>query len=259
MNPFTERYRDYSLGQLLEVLEKRAGYRPEAVQAAEEELQRRNVSEEELAQARERLAAQLESERAKKEKLEAVYSKVSSRTSTVWSHLTGPDSRKDPALTVRVFAAAWALYTLYDAFFTPRLQLALYSYDYRPGAIVLMTMVPLFALTACVFLWLRSVVGWTMAVIHFTINLVFGLLYFVDTAQEILFPEPVANQYEQIEELFKPQLDPVVLTYLFVYGAVLYYLNTPRVRFLFKARRARRFVTVISGLVIAVLLFLAVN
>lgn len=55
MSSFSERYKNYKIAELLDVIQNPSGYKPEALKAAKKELERRQVSEKEIELAQERL------------------------------------------------------------------------------------------------------------------------------------------------------------------------------------------------------------
>jgi hypothetical protein len=86
-NPYSERYRNYSPGKLLDILNNADKYEALAVETAKEELSGRNLSEKELEDAKNKLQAGKQKEEERNKKIGELTDKVKSRSNTFFDHI----------------------------------------------------------------------------------------------------------------------------------------------------------------------------
>jgi hypothetical protein len=99
MNPFAEKYKTLDNARLLEIRNNPQNYQPLAIEAAETELQTRNLSDAELADAAAELKAEADDERVKAEKREQANISLKTKITSIagnfgpWQPLAGRPGR----------------------------------------------------------------------------------------------------------------------------------------------------------------------
>lgn len=186
-NPFAQRYKTYSVSQLVGILENKRNYQYPAVAAAQAELTLRNVSEEELAQVRQQLQAEKKEALRKKEEAQQKINTVKSKGAELAKDVLIKPVTHAPSWTAKVIRAiclvhgALFLLDLFDQMDLLRFMFTdVYAkWDLEALAIFIPFLVPP---VAFVLLWTRKKAGWLL----FAFYLSTGVLLFLSVP--MLFP-----------------------------------------------------------------------
>lgn len=165
MNQFTERYKLISNSELLIIIENTSDYQPEAVEAAKNELEQRQLTDQELKEAK----TELEAERQEKDKQTEKVQEVKNRVKKIWASIadtinpiqySAATSEKLIKLIVIVFGLI-SVYQFYNQFGILKLMFS----DIYGGwdLSTILFLVPLFMLpTSIILFWLRKKTGWIL-------------------------------------------------------------------------------------------------
>lgn len=164
MNPFPERYKTFSTADLLGILDNQSDYRPEAIEAAQAEIQQRNLSEQALTDAKNELIAVQEEKQKQQAQRAAVATQVKSLATTAFDAIN-PIQTSAPTTEklIRWITIVFGLITItkwYNQFWLAILLL----YDLFEGDLsVLEFFLPFILLTVGTILFgFRKKAGWVL-------------------------------------------------------------------------------------------------
>jgi hypothetical protein len=184
MNPFTDRYKKLTNSELLKIIDNPADYQPQAIEAANDELTTRQLTEEELLTIREENEALAEEQRLKSDKTKALENKAKDIVSTIADTLNPIQSEKlstpKAILWISILMILLFLYQLYSQF---GLLTYMFKYDAAKWdfSMAMYFLRPLVIMPVAAILFaLRKRSGWVLLSGYFT-YLAFNtiaLLYF---------------------------------------------------------------------------------
>jgi hypothetical protein len=203
---FSDYYKTITHTELLAILDNPADYQPAAIEAAKAELERRQLSEADILEARQPMKEKQLRKEAEREKLKAVEEKIKAAGTSFFDTINPlqqeiPSAEKMIRLTTLVFAGLF----LYEVFSNFQLHLSnlkdLPRYPYELGVtffFLLLLPVALF------FLWKRKPLGWILLIAYlcFSIMGTLWLLFMAYTHRssgygilDIYLPTPSYTTY----------------------------------------------------------------
>jgi len=226
MTDFSERYKSYSVFQLVEILENRKKYQPAAITSARAELESRNIGPSEIQAIKNDLAARdrqaKEQDQARRDKIQQISSKGLSVVSNFASPVTSSASPHD-----KVIKAICVVFFIQFLWLLPE-QFDMGNYLLHDVAAKWGPLLPFYFLPsillppAIVLFWLKKKTGWVLLAIH--------LFYSVFNPVFII----IAG-YLQFDRLIVP-LQALAIALLF-FGATLYYILTEPMRTIYLVDR----------------------
>jgi len=202
MNPFSPAYKKLDNLSLLKIIDAPADYNPEAIEAANEELTARQLTDDELAALREEISVQKQEQQLKSEKINTLKDKAKDALYTVTDSLNPIQSEK-PSLPkailwlsiLMILAFLYQLYLQYGllkymfTYDTAKWDLTMAMYFIRP--LVIMPV-------AAILFVLRKNTGWVLLsgyLTYLAINTI--ALEYIDFKYQ---PEPgISNPLDQLQ------------------------------------------------------------
>ncbi|MEM7108944.1 MAG: hypothetical protein AAF519_12020 [Bacteroidota bacterium] len=181
MNQFTERYKTFSNSDLLRVIDNQSDYQPEAVEAAKTEIDQRNLSDQEMTEAKD----ELETERQKKQKLNEKRAEVEQKVKTIGTSIfdtINPIQKSAPTAEklIRLITIVFGLITVVKWYNELGLVKFMLTDDTGGWDLSMIEyFLPLILLPAAVILfWLRKKSGWILMAVYLTYSAIsaFGLI-----------------------------------------------------------------------------------
>lgn len=227
MNQFTERYKTFSNTDLLRVIDNQSDYQPKAVEAAKTEIDQRNLSDQEMTEAKN----ELETERQKKQKQNEKRAEVEQKVKTIGTSIfdtINPIQKSAPSVEklIRLITIVFGLVTVfkwYNEFGLVKFMLTddIGGWDLS----IIEYFLPLILLPAAVILfWLRKKSGWILMAAYLTYSAIssFGLIVMTWNTEPLGIPA--------LDSLF-PQTTPIaqILTTLF-FGGTLWVMTKKEIK-----------------------------
>ena len=235
----TARYQNYSVSELLEVLENKAEYTPLAIEVAESEWDNRRITQEEFNRAKEELEKKKLAESLQQHPLTVIGRKTGNFLAQVY-HDINPTTRKTPQKAIILICGFVALNLLYYlisdfGFLLYMLQHTNY-WDFTTGLYFL----PFIFLPGTIYyFYKKSPVGWTMLSIWLTyivLSAVYACLY--ELALPVTFE---FNDDSGIMGLLNEISPRRGLSHYFfsllIFGGMLYYINTTAIKHIFRLNK----------------------
>jgi len=223
---FGEYYKTISNAELLSILDKPTGYQEEAIKAAKKEFSHRNLSSQEVKEARQELFEKQKQKIQQQEKIKAVEKKIKSTGQAVVNNLnpfqTGISSvEKNIRIIVLSFAILF-LYQLITGFKTTLFYIKGIIEFPLDSAFYLL---PLVLLPISTFLfWKRKKAGWILLVAFITFTTVLTIASMIRS----FFWEP--SGFTALDNLFqRPTISSIIISMLILIGT-LYVLCRPKLR-----------------------------
>ena len=166
-HPFAEYYKKLTSRELFNILLHAADYQTDAIDAANEEVTRRNISIEE----REKIEQELESIASLKEsarhKREAAREKIIRRGAGMLDSISPIQIDTNLEGQIRLFSLMYLLVLSYDLYAasTQIISMSRY-YDFSISTFVRIALLPIFIMTALFFFWKRKTGGWVLMAIQ---------------------------------------------------------------------------------------------
>lgn len=257
MNEFQKRYKSFENHKLLKIIEEAEKYQPIAVEAAQLELSRREISDEEI----QRVKDKVEGKKAVTEQRQNQVKKVKAKGTELFD-IIKPIQENPPTidrkinLIVIVFGLM-ALYRIYQQF--DMIQLILTSNLAEWEISLVLFFLPMILLPIGVFhFWKRNKVGWILMSIFFVYNFVNGVVFFLMTWEWKKEEKYSRNDYSDGEFLIMDYEDhenyidhffPETNSYIYVliiavYGATLWYICKEDIRKEFQVEEKSALITI---------------
>lgn len=248
---FSEYYKTITDWELVTILENPEDYQQEAIEAAEQELKRRQLSLVKVEEIKNRIAQEQLRKIEARQKREAVERTIREKVlialeslNPIQEELTGAEK------VIRFIVIFWGLLTLYQGIHDWRIEWnALKAFPVHPflNSIILF---PFIILPVSIYhLWKRKSLGWTLFVIYLT----FQLLAEISMLLYAITWKP--SGIEWMDQLVRPSFPKTVLRLLFVAGTF-YSMCRLNVRALLFIERKKMFVTIGATVVVAMFVFL---
>lgn len=247
MNQFYERYKAFSNSDLLRVIENQSDYQPEAVEAAKTEIDQRNLSDQEMTEAK----SELETERQKQnEKRAEVEQKVKTIGTSIFDTIN-PIQKSAPTAEklIRIITIVFGLISVVKWFNEFGLVKFMLTDDAGGWDLSMIEyFLPLILLPAAVILfWLRKKSGWILMAAYLTYSTisVFGLIIMTWNMEPLGVPA--------LDSLF-PQTSPTtqILTTLF-FGGTLWVLTKKELKGNYDINRQTTIATIGVSAVLTIL------
>lgn len=246
MNQFTERYKTYTNSDLLRVIETQSDYQPEAVEAAKTEINQRNLSDEELTEAKRELEAERQEYQKQNEKNAEAQRKVKTLGTSAFDTInliqgSAPTAERLIRLVIIIFGLI-AIFKWYSQFGLVKFMLTDNSAGWDLS--MLKYLLPLILLPiALVLFWLRKKSGWILMAAYLTYSAIsaFGLIIMTWNMEPLGIPT--------LDSLF-PQTSTTtqILTTLF-FGGTLWVLTRKEIKKHFSIKRQTAIATIaIAGI-----------
>jgi len=249
---FSEYYKTISDSELLFILENKNDYQQAAIEAAERELERRQLSPTELENLKKDLAQKKFDQEEKKQKQHAVQQTVREKLSSVLESLNPVHAELPTAeKTIRLIIVIWAFLALYQLVADYRIEMDwIKGFPSRPF-IYSILLFPYIMLPLSIYhLWRRTSLGWTLFAIYIT------YLSLTELASFYLAITWKPSGIRWVDEVYHPSLPKIVLRLVFVAGTF-YVMCTQKIRDYFLITKNKMFLTVGITVFIFFLLFLA--
>lgn len=240
-NPFTDKYKSYTTTQLLEILDSKQDYHPLAVETAQTELDGRQLTAQQLTEARQTLESLRQEKIKQQQKSKVVEDKIKSVGSSLLDNLnpvqtTAPTVDKIIKVICAVFAGQFLL-LLYGQF-----SMIIFMFtdsEARWDFSMLLYFLPLVLIpTAVLFFWKKKKLGWTLLAIHLTYSAFTVLCSFIVnigrqpsgiSALDNLFPTPSPTAY---------------IGQILFFGGILVYICRQQIRDIYTVDRQHFFLTI---------------
>nr|WP_294905340.1 hypothetical protein [uncultured Lacibacter sp.] len=251
-NNFAAYYKTISNAELLSILDKPDNYQPIAIEAAKQELVNRELSETEIAEAREELNAVLLQEAEQKEKRKAFEEKLTNTGNELIDTISpvqpgAPSAERMLRFLVIVFgimALYWSYKKWEEVWYFSDVFL---EYDES-----IMYFLPLLVFIAgTILLWKRKSIGWSLVVIYMFVSVATIVFMFAKFFKSRFVDDESDSAYS----FFYISSPYVLLIQLLFYGGSLWALSSKGIRQLLLVGENKFFFTF---LVAAVLAFLSV-
>ncbi len=233
INDFTEYYSTISNAELLDILDNPRGYQPIAIEAAKKEFVKRQLSEEDIKEAKEPMINDRMQKEKQKKKLNAIEEKVKATGNTLIETLNPIQSgitstEKIIRLVVIVFSARY----LYEVITEFRYIIITAEDSYHSPLITSLGLLPFILLPVAVFtFWKRKSIGWVLLTIYLTIIATSVFWQMVSSYGQR------RSQFSWLERLYpSPSPSSYILSLIFLMG-MLYVLCKPNVREVYSIRK----------------------
>lgn len=204
MNEFAERYKKTSTSDLLKIINNPSEYQALALEAATAEIANRQLTSEQLDEARAALEADQQRIEQGRATQRAIEDKVNAWSATVTDavnpYQTGPITANRQIQAISIFFLVLALYYIYNAYDFVGFLLFSDSAEFDPSLILYFLPLIITPLAAF-FFWQRKKIGWMLVTIYLTYVSVSEVLLFVralnmrEYTGDILFPSIPLVQY----------------------------------------------------------------
>jgi hypothetical protein len=251
MNPFAEKYKTLSIGQLLEIIDTPDNYQPLAITAAEDELLARNFSIEEMSKARAENDLRANEKEAKTERKRAFENKLVDAASAVIE--TIHPVQKTPASVNRVILLISIVFGILGVvqvyFFVKYLPVVLHFSYHIPISMAMPYFFQGFYLLGTAFLfWKRMKWGWIFLAIYTTYSALGAIfLMLVELRRSGILPGTPHRYY--------PDYAPSFLFNLLFYGCCIWFIYKRDIRALYKIDKALAIIAAATGLFLMLLVF----
>ncbi len=238
-NPFTEYYKTITNTELIVILDNPDKYQQEAVDAAKLEFNDRNLSEEQIAEARTSILASYTEQEQQKEKIKAIKDKVRN-TGSLIAEAINPIQKSKPTtdkiiLTISIIYGIMLLYTLISQYMT---ILIYFIYIFKFPSESLSLIVPiLLLLLGIILFWKRKKAGWILLAFYATC---LSVISFWEIIRAFSW-EPSGIEFFDI---LNPALSPVILLATFIfYAGTIFTLCKTGIREVYSITRNNMFTT----------------
>lgn len=244
MSDFFERYNNLNNLELIKIIENPKDYQPVAVETARKILISRQVSAEEISDAKAELARQNQEKNLQTEKKKELENKVKNFGASVVEtihpiQVTAPTVDRT-ILIISIVLAAISLKTLFSEF-----RMLFYilsdsgmSLDFS----VLLYLVPILLLPfATVLFWLRKKAGWWILAMYFTFNASSAISSFL---MQLSF-EP--SGYSPLDNVFQPTSIVTIIWGLIFNGGLLYVICKENIRAVYTIDKKKMYTAIGVG------------
>ena len=252
-NNFSENYKTFSTPELLDILANQEDYQPLAVEAARAELASRNLSEQDIKNAKQTLEDKRVKIEKDKEKIKAVETKIKSAGNNLIDTINPIQSGvSSPVKTIRLIVIVFGGIFLYHLLKDYKMHLAYLKDFSRFPFESSMYFLPLLLLLVSIFLfWKRTKAGWILLTIFITFSAVsagWGLF------QTLTWKPSGIDAFDKI--FLRPSPANYIFQLIFLIG-ILYILAKASIRELFSVNTHTIGLTIgISGLISFILVLL---
>lgn len=168
-NPFIQRYKTTDTSELMEIIDRSSDYQPMAVEAARLELDNRQLTQEQLADAKTKQDLRRQEKASKQQKVKDIEDKFTSVVSSL-ADTFSPIKKESPTTDnfikiISLFIGGLFLYQLYKEF--GMLKFMFISDGGKWDFSMVLYFLPFIILpTAGLLFWFRKKIGWTLTAIY---------------------------------------------------------------------------------------------
>ena len=235
MSRLSEVYKTYSTTALLRIIENPGDYRPEAVKTAQDELQTRNLTSDDIDKARAELEAEPQELAAKRERRDEIKNMLKEKGSGIMDYINpiqddADDARQSPRLinTIAIIFLAIALLQIITQF---DLITGLFQYTGWDFSVAIFLFPVIIAPLAAILFWMKKTAGWILLTVYLSFALM-GLLwmFFITYGPTFLIGSLFFSgtlwtvSQERIRSVFKISTDTMyvsIIVSILIVGAIL--------------------------------------
>jgi hypothetical protein len=251
-NNFKNLYKTWTTDKLLDIIDNPNEYQPLSVEAAQMEIDSRQLSEKQLDEAKKIQSARLFEKDSKHQKVKAVEDKLKSVGTSLADSLNPiqkelPSTDKYIKLISLLFVGLF-LYQLIKDF--KLLRYTLFDDNGRwDFSMVLYFILFLLLPAAGLLLWFRKKIGWILATVFFSYSASFAILLFIKTFNY------TPSGFPAIDNLFPTPSPTVYILTLLFYGGLIWIMSKSNIRELYNIGKPDMFITI--GIGVVIVLFIA--
>ena len=243
-NNFTELYKTWAIDKLLDIIDNPSDYQPSAVDTARLELNGRQLSAEQLEEAKAIQADRQKVKADKQQKTKAIEDKIKSVGLSLVDTFN-PIQQETPTTDkyikiISLFLGGLSLYQFYKEFGMLRFMLtdSSASWDFS----MVLYFLPLFLVpTAGLLLWFRKKHGWTLSTLFFSYTAAGTIPFFLSALKR----QPTGNTAS--DTLF-PVVSPTVYIGTFlIFGAATWLMTKENIRKVYGINRQTMLITIGLG------------
>ena len=255
-NPFIDIYKTWPDDELLDVLNTPADYQPMAVEAAQIEIEKRQLTSEQLTFAKARQAERQNNIAIEKQKVERVENKIKSASRFVFNIFNPIQKDKvttdNYILTLCVFMFFLSLYQVIKDF-------GLLRYMFEPGSkakwdfsVVLMLMPYIFLPISASLFWLRKKNGWILTTCWCTYSATGAFFLFLDALKY----RPIG--IPSLDKIFPAMLPEKYLLLIILYGVILWIICKQPIKEIYKIDERTMRLSIIISAVLTIATFVGI-
>ena len=253
-NNFTELYKTWATDKLLDIVDSPSDYQPLAVDAARLELHRRQLSAEQLEEAKTIQADRKKVKADKQQKTKAIEDKIKSVGSSI-EDTFNPIQQEIPTTDkyiklISLLLGGLSLYQFYKEFGMLKFMFtdSSASWDFS----MVLYFLPLFLVpTAGLLLWFRKKHGWTLSILFFSYTAAGAIPLFLSALNR----QPTGNV--TLDTLF-PVVSPTVYVWTFLlFGGATWIMTKENIREVYGIHKQTMFITI--GLGVATILIMTLT
>ncbi len=251
-NNFSDRYKTYSNIELISILDNQEDYQPLAIEAAKDELNKRQLSETEIREASQLITAKKLQQEKEREKIKAVETKIKAAGNSVIDTLNPVQSGiSSTEKTIRFIVIVYGLIFLYQLISDFRAHLAIANnFSLLPVASIA-HLLPLILLPVALFtFWNRKTIGWILLTIFVTYA----------TVGEIWWLLEIINWESTYLAYLSPRPSPLTSIFqLFFFLGTLYAMCKASTRQVFAVDKLKAVATIAITLIVTTILIISTS
>lgn len=247
INPFAEKYKTFSNFKLIEILENQTDYQPEAVEAAKHEIERRNLSDEEILKIKSELIKikQCETQQDFGKKLTTIVNKLISLL-----HILQQKSVSRPEHLIKRIVIVLFIVTVSKWYLAIMPMMPIREWD---DSIIILFFPNIFLSLSVFLLWLKKQIGWILMTIYLNCSIISSLVLMltfwnvqpsVNSVFNVLIPQNL--MYE------------LVISIIFS-SAVLLTLNREDIRHIYSISKKTATIIMLASSILASLFFITLS
>lgn len=265
MNEYQERYRTVDNEKLFKIIEEAEKYHPAAVEAAQLELSKRKISEEEIQSIKTKYSKNKSKIEERQKQIKIVENKAKTFGTefieTISPIQKEPQTAKRKINLIVIIFGLLAIFQLFKEF--GMFQFMLTSDHAEWSFSMILYFLPVILLPIGVFLfWKRNKIGWILMSVFFVYNIVsaIGTFFIVWEWNKNIYPTDSSVgdfeiDFQGFEDLF-PQPNPIVyVAIVIIFSAILWAVNQLDIRKDFKIDKKSAIITIGLSIAISSLIF----
>lgn len=253
-NNFTTLYKTWTTDKLLDIVDNPNDYQPLAVEAARLELDSRQLTQEQLANAKAEQDLIRQDKANKQQKVKDIEDKVKSVGSSLVDNFN-PIQKETPTTDkyikiISLFLGGLFLYQLYKEF--GLLKFMLTEDDGKWDFSVVIFILPFIVLpTAAILFWLRKKFGWTLAAMFFSYTAGGAVVMFVKELNRKPSGIPA------LDTLFPTTSPTVYIGTVILFGGMLWVMCKDEIKEIYKIDKRTMYLTAVGvGVLTALVMFM---
>ena len=250
MNPFKEQYKSYTPVQLLNILDKKEDYQSIAVEAAQTELDSRQLTEEQTETAKLKLEAL-------NQKKESIFEKKAKKIGTQVFNDINPLKLKSPERNMKIISAGLGIIFLYKLYTDFGALLYMFTDSYASWSIdIVLYLLPIFFLpVTAYYLYKETKAGWTLLSVFLTYTII-SLVFSYIMELQYTASSGGGGILSLIDELYPRKGFIHYFISVLILGSIMYYINTNPIKKIYNINKNRQILSVLYTVVVSLFLFL---